>query len=197
MIVIGAGAAGLMCAAIAGQRGRRVLLLDHAAEPGRKILISGGGRCNFTNTGTAPERFFSANPHFARSALARYTAADFCALVARHGIASHEKTLGPAVLRRLGPRHRADAAGGVRAPPGVDMRLGHRVTGLARADRFTVDTDHGPFTAARWCWRPAGSRSPSWAPPASPTTPPGASACRSPRCGPRWCRCWPTTTTSR
>ena len=94
VIVIGAGAAGLMCAAVAGQRGRRVLLLDHAAEPGRKILISGGGRCNFTNTGTAPDRFFSANAHFARSALARYTAADFCGLVAKHGIASHEKTLG-------------------------------------------------------------------------------------------------------
>ena len=93
-IILGAGAAGLMCAGIAGQRGRRVLLVDHADRPGRKILISGGGRCNFTNLGTAPDRFLSANPHFARSALARYTPADFLALVERYGIAWHEKTLG-------------------------------------------------------------------------------------------------------
>lgn len=93
-IVLGAGAAGLMCAATAGQRGRRVLLLDHADAIGKKILISGGGRCNFTNVHTAPDRFISANPHFAKSALARYTPADFIALVERHGIAYHEKTLG-------------------------------------------------------------------------------------------------------
>ncbi len=147
VIVIGAGAAGLMCAAIAGQRGRRVLLLDHASEAGRKILISGGGRCNFTNTGTVPDRFFSANPHFARSALARYTAEDFCALVARHGIASHEKTLGQwfcdgsarSIVAML--LTECEAAG-------VDLRLGHQVTGLSRSDRFTVETDHGAFTAA-------------------------------------------------
>ncbi len=93
-IILGAGAAGLMCAAIAGQRGRRVLLVDHADEAGRKIVISGGGRCNFTNIHTAPDRYLSANPHFAKSALGRYTAADFVALVERHGIAWHEKTLG-------------------------------------------------------------------------------------------------------
>lgn len=93
-IVLGGGAAGLMCAAVAGQRGRRVLLIDHAEEVGKKILISGGGRCNFTNLGTAPERYLSQNPHFAKSALSRYTAADFLALVERHGIAWHEKTLG-------------------------------------------------------------------------------------------------------
>ena len=88
-IVLGAGAAGLMCAATAGQRGRRVLLLDHAGEPGKKILISGGGRCNFTNLGTAPDRFVSSNPHFAKSALSRYTPHDFLDLVERHGIAWH------------------------------------------------------------------------------------------------------------
>jgi predicted Rossmann fold flavoprotein len=93
-IVLGAGAAGLMCAAVAGQRGRRVLLVDHADEAGKKIVISGGGRCNFTNLHTAPERYLSANPHFAKSALGRYTAADFVALVERHGITWHEKTLG-------------------------------------------------------------------------------------------------------
>lgn len=93
-IVLGAGAAGLFCAATAGQRGRRVLLLDHNAEAGRKILISGGGRCNFTNLHTAPDRYLSANPHFAKSALSRYTAQDFLELVESHGIAWHEKTLG-------------------------------------------------------------------------------------------------------
>ena len=93
-IILGAGAAGLMCAAIAGQRGRRVLLVDHADQPGKKILISGGGRCNFTNIDTAPDRYLSANPHFAKSALGRYSAQDFLALVERHNIAWHEKTLG-------------------------------------------------------------------------------------------------------
>ncbi|MEP7008162.1 MAG: NAD(P)/FAD-dependent oxidoreductase, partial [Sphingomonas bacterium] len=93
-IILGAGAAGLMCALTAGQGGRRVLLLDHADEPGKKILISGGGRCNFTNIHTAPDRYLSANPHFAKSALGRYTATDFIALVESHGIAWHEKTLG-------------------------------------------------------------------------------------------------------
>ncbi len=93
-IILGAGAAGLMCAATAGQRGRRVLLVDHADAIGKKILISGGGRCNFTNLHTAPDRYLSANRHFAKSALGRYTAQDFLALVEAHGIAWHEKTLG-------------------------------------------------------------------------------------------------------
>ena len=93
-IVLGAGAAGLMAAAVAGQRGKRVLLIDHADKPGKKILISGGGRCNFTNLGTAPDRYLSANRHFAKSALARYTARDFLDLVEAYGIAWHEKTLG-------------------------------------------------------------------------------------------------------
>jgi predicted Rossmann fold flavoprotein len=93
-IIIGAGAAGMFCAALAGQRGRRVLLIDHSPEPGRKILISGGGRCNFTNLGASADNFLSTNPHFAKSALSRYTPAQFLALVERHGIAWHEKTLG-------------------------------------------------------------------------------------------------------
>jgi hypothetical protein len=93
-IILGAGGAGLMCAGVAAQRGRRVLLVDHADQPGKKILISGGGRCNFTNIHTAPDRYLSANPHFAKSALSRYTARDFIDLVDRHGITWHEKTLG-------------------------------------------------------------------------------------------------------
>ncbi|MFN3473142.1 MAG: NAD(P)/FAD-dependent oxidoreductase [Blastomonas sp.] len=92
-IILGAGAAGLFCAAIAGQRGRKVLLVDHADAPGKKILISGGGRCNFTNVNTQPDRYISANPHFAKSALGRYSPQDFIALVDAYGIAWHEKTL--------------------------------------------------------------------------------------------------------
>src|SRR5690606_38352823 len=91
VLVIGAGAAGLMCAITAGRRDRRVLVVEHANKPGKKILMSGGGRCNFTNTGTAPENFLSANPHYCKSALARYTPADFIAMVERHGIGYHEK----------------------------------------------------------------------------------------------------------
>ncbi|ESZ43507.1 MULTISPECIES: NAD(P)/FAD-dependent oxidoreductase [unclassified Mesorhizobium] len=94
VVVIGAGAAGMMCAIEAGKRGRSVLVLDHAAKPGEKIRISGGGRCNFTNIHTSPKNFISGNPHFCISALSRYTQGDFIALVERHGIACHEKTLG-------------------------------------------------------------------------------------------------------
>ncbi len=94
VVIIGGGAAGLMCALTAGQRGRRVLLIEHANRIGKKILMSGGGRCNFTNTGCTPGQFLSANPHFCKSALARFTPADFIAMVDRHRIAWHEKELG-------------------------------------------------------------------------------------------------------
>lgn len=94
VLIIGGGAAGLMCAITAAQRGRRVQVIDHANRVGKKILMSGGGRCNFTNTGTTPANFLSANPHFCKSALARYTPANFIALIERHGIAYHEKELG-------------------------------------------------------------------------------------------------------
>src|SRR5262252_9983935 len=94
VVVIGAGAAGMMCASQAGQRGRRVLLIEHYPVLGEKIRISGGGRCNFTNTGASAENYLSRNPDFCRSALARYTPADFVALVEHHGIAYHEKKLG-------------------------------------------------------------------------------------------------------
>ena len=94
VLIIGAGAAGLMCAIAAGQRGRRVLVVDHANKVGKKILMSGGGRCNFTNLGVTPANYLSANPHFAKSALARYTPWDFIALVEKHRIAWHEKELG-------------------------------------------------------------------------------------------------------
>src|SRR4030067_3290142 len=94
VIIIGSGAAGLMCALQAGQRGRSVVLLDHAKKLGEKIRISGGGRCNFTNLNTRPDNFISANPDFCRSALARYTPQDFIALLKKHNIGYHEQTLG-------------------------------------------------------------------------------------------------------
>ncbi len=100
VLVIGAGAAGLMCAIEAGKRGRRVIVLEHNREIGRKILISGGGRCNFSNLHTRPENFLSANPHFAKSALARYRPEDFVGLVRKHGIPYHEKTLGQLFCNR-------------------------------------------------------------------------------------------------
>ncbi len=145
-VVLGAGAAGMMCAMTAGRRGRRVLLLDHADEPGRKILISGGGRCNFTNLDVRPERFFSGNPHFCRSALARYTQTDFIALVDRHGIAWHEKTLGQLFCdgsARQIVAMLADAC----ADAGVALRLGQRVRSVTRTDRFVVELDAGEVTA--------------------------------------------------
>ena len=93
-LILGGGAAGLFCAARAGERGRKVLVLDHAKRPAEKVRISGGGRCNFTNIDTAPANFISQNPHFAKSALARYSPWDFCDRVAKAGLTWHEKTLG-------------------------------------------------------------------------------------------------------
>lgn len=137
-IILGAGAAGMMAAAVAGRNGNRVLLADHADEPGKKILISGGGRCNFTNVHTAPDRFLSNNPHFARSALARYTPADFIALVDGYRIAWHEKTLGQLFCdgsaRQIVTMLRNECAGG-----GVDWSLGRPVDEVDHADgRFSV-----------------------------------------------------------
>ena len=139
VIILGAGAAGLMCAMTAGARGRRVLLLDHAEAVGKKILISGGGRCNFTNTGVVAERFVSGNAHFARSALARYTQHDFIALVRKHRIACHEKTLGQLFCdgsaREIVAMLLAECAA-----VGVDIRAGCRVAEVSRADSFQVET---------------------------------------------------------
>ncbi len=147
VVVLGGGAAGLMCAMRAGQRGRRVLLLDHAEKVGKKILISGGGRCNFTNRDPRPESFLSANPHFCKSALARYTQHDFIALVNRHRIAWHEKTLGQLFCdgsARQIVKMLLDECAAV----GVDVRVAHRITRVEKSDRFTVATDHGDFFAS-------------------------------------------------
>jgi predicted Rossmann fold flavoprotein len=146
VIVLGAGAAGLMCALTAGQRGRKVLLLDHADRVGAKILISGGGRCNFTNLDSAPDRFLSGNPDFCKSALRRYTQADFISLIERHRIPYHEKTLGQLFCdgsaRAVVAMLLAECAQG-----GVDVRVGHTVTDISRLDGFRLETSHGGFTA--------------------------------------------------
>ncbi|QLC26810.1 NAD(P)/FAD-dependent oxidoreductase [Parasphingopyxis algicola] len=143
-IILGAGAAGLFCAALAGQRGRRVLLIERANAPGKKILISGGGRCNFTNIHTAPDRYLSANPHFAKSALSRYGAEDFIALVERHGIAWHEKTLGQ-LFCDGSARQIVDMLLDEGAKGGVELALGREIADVAHADgRFRVT--HGDRT---------------------------------------------------
>ncbi len=142
VVVVGAGAAGLMCAAAAGARGRRVLLLDHAQQAGAKILISGGGRCNFTNEHAAPDRFLSANPRFCVSALRRYTAQDFVALVEKHGIAYHEKTLGQ-LFCDGSARQIVDMLLAECAAAGVVLRLGTRITEVSRPGAFQVTTESG------------------------------------------------------
>ena len=146
VIIIGAGAAGLMCAIAAGARRKRVLLLDHNSQAGAKILISGGGRCNFTNSGTTPENFLSENPHFCRSALSRYTPADFLALMAKHTIAWHEKTLGQLFCdgsaRQVVAMLLAECAAA-----GVCVKLATKVTDIRKSDHFTVEKMEETYTA--------------------------------------------------
>ena len=147
VIILGAGAAGLFCAATAAQRGQRVVVMERAPEPGRKILISGGGRCNFTNLHTAPERFLSANPHFAKSALSRYTPRDFLALVERHGIAWHEKSLGQLFCdgsaRQIVAMLLAECA-----QASVEVRCDQQIGDVSHADElFRVTTQAGVLHA--------------------------------------------------
>ena len=146
-IVLGGGAAGLFCAALAGQRGRRVLVLERAAEVGKKILISGGGRCNFTNMGAGPANYLSANPHFAKSALARYTPRDFLALVEAYGIAWHEKTLGQ-LFCDGSARQVIDMLLDECARGDVAIRCGEDVASVAReGSGFRAMTQDDSFTA--------------------------------------------------
>ncbi len=148
VLVIGAGAAGLMTALTAGQRGRRVQVIDHANKVGKKILMSGGGRCNFTNTGTTPANFLSANPHFCKSALARFSPGDFIEMVERHGVAYHEKELGQLfcdVSSKLIVKLLLDEC----QAAGVQVRTHCAVGKVERgADGFRVDTAQGRFHAA-------------------------------------------------
>jgi predicted Rossmann fold flavoprotein len=148
VIILGAGAAGLMCAIEAGKRGRRVLVLERADRIGKKILISGGGRCNFTNLYTGPENFISANPHFAKSALARYTPADFIRLVEKHRIPYHEKKLGQLFCDRAASeitsmleRECCDA--------GVEIRRNTKINEVQKNALFSVQAEDASFTAPR------------------------------------------------
>ncbi len=146
VIILGAGAAGLMCALRAGQRGRKVLLLDHAAEAGSKILISGGGRCNFTNRHIAADRYISDNPHFCLSALKTYTQHDFVAMVEKHHIAYHEKTLGQ-LFCDTPARAIVDMLLAEGQAAHVDLRLGQRVENVSKSDVFRVQTHQTTFEA--------------------------------------------------
>ncbi|MEJ1095149.1 MULTISPECIES: NAD(P)/FAD-dependent oxidoreductase [unclassified Pseudoxanthomonas] len=147
VLIIGGGAAGLMCALTAGQRGLRVLVIDHANRVGKKILMSGGGRCNFTNTGTTPANFLSANPHFCKSALARYTPMDFIGMVERHGVAYHEKELGQLfcdVSSKLIVKMLLDECASAR----VSIETGCSVERVQQTDDgFRLHTSHGTFAA--------------------------------------------------
>lgn len=147
VIIIGGGAAGLFCAIEARKRGRKVLVIEHQERVGKKIAISGGGRCNFTNIWTTPENFVSANPHFCKSALARYTPADFIALVEKHNIPYYEKKLGQLFCRDSSQqiidlllRECADAS--------VEIRCGCQVLGVRAAHGFTVETNQGTFVTS-------------------------------------------------
>lgn len=147
VIIIGAGAAGMMCAIEAGKRGRRVLIIDHAKAPGEKIRISGGGRCNFTNINAGPKNFLSQNPHFCKSALARYTPRDFLGMVESHGIAWHEKTLGQLFCDHSAKDIIAMLLKEMRAA-GAELRLATGVISVERSQSgFRIMTSDGPLEA--------------------------------------------------
>jgi predicted Rossmann fold flavoprotein len=188
-LVVGAGAAGLMAAITAGKRGLRVLVVDHANKVGKKILMSGGGRCNFTNTGTTPANYLSANPHFCKSALARYTPWQFIDLVERHRIAYHEKELGQLFCdesSKLIVRMLLDEC----TAGGVEVRTQCTIERVEHLDDggFRLRTSQGSF-AAPAVSSPAGAcRSRAWARAVSATRWRSSSATRCCRPAPAWCR---------
>ena len=145
-VIIGGGAAGLFCAAEAGKRGRRVAVLEHNAEVGRKIIISGGGRCNFTNINTQPENFISQNPHFAKSALAGYTSNDFVELVKRHKIPFYEKTLGQ-LFCRDSSRAIVDMLLNECRRSRVEVVTSCKVATVAHPGSFEIETNCGSFSS--------------------------------------------------
>src|SRR5271163_2707016 len=145
-LILGGGAAGLMCAIEAGKRGRRVAVLEHAGQLGKKILISGGGRCNFTNIHCQPENFISANPHFPKSALARYTASDFIALVEKHRIPYHEKTLGQLFCDRSASDITDMLESECRVAQ-VAIFLDSKISEVQRTTEFVVRTEQAEFHA--------------------------------------------------
>lgn len=147
VLIVGAGAAGMMCAIEAGKRGRKTVIIDHAEAPGEKIRISGGGRCNFTNLHTSPKNFLSQNPHFCKSALARYSQHDFIKLIERHNIAYHEKTLGQ-LFCDGSSRQIVDMLLAEMEKAGAELLLETTVSSIKRTDTFKVDTSAGKISAA-------------------------------------------------
>jgi len=197
VVIIGAGAAGMMCAAEAGRRGRRVLVLESAKAPGEKIRISGGGRCNFTNLHASPAQFLSANPHFCISALSRYTQQDFIALVGRHRIGWHEKTLGQLFCDGSAGQI-IDMLLAEMQEAGAQLRLNAKVQYVEKTpDGFTVQLSSGEVLA---CGAPVATTSaspfPRWVQPTLAIAWQTNSACGSRRPAPRWClwystaNCW-------
>src|SRR5580765_8061691 len=144
VIVLGGGAAGLMCAIEAGKRGRSVLVLEHSERLGKKILISGGGRCNFTNVNAGPDNFLSANPDFCKSALARYAPAEFIALVEKHGVRYHEKKLGQ-LFCDLSSRQMVELLQKECAAARVEIRLNCTVGDVQKNLSFRLATNQGTF----------------------------------------------------
>lgn len=160
VIIVGAGAAGLMCAAQAGKRGRSVLILERSDQIAKKIRVSGGGRCNFTNIRTGSGNFISRNPHFAKSALARYTPQDFCALLNRHKIAFHEKKLGQLFCDKSSQ----EIIGLLKLECDrchVEIVLGAKVLGVAKRDLFCLATSEGEFRSQSLVFATGGLSTPS------------------------------------
>jgi predicted Rossmann fold flavoprotein len=145
VIIIGAGGAGMMCAREAGKRGRKVAILDHAAKVGAKILISGGGRCNFTNTGAGPENYVSQNPHFCKSALSRFTPSDFIALVKEHRVPFHEKKLGQLFCDRSA-KDIVEMLVSECEKAGARFFLKCTCERIRKTDHFEIQTSRGPFS---------------------------------------------------
>ncbi|MDE2143779.1 MAG: aminoacetone oxidase family FAD-binding enzyme, partial [Elusimicrobia bacterium] len=147
VVILGAGGAGLMCAVAAGRRGRRVAVLDHAAKPGGKIIISGGGRCNFTNRDVSAQNFVSANEHFAKSALSRFTPRDFIDLVERHGIAYHERKHGQ-LFCDASAQQIIDLLMSDSREAGAEFFLQHEIVSVEKTETgYSVQTDRGDFGA--------------------------------------------------
>ena len=159
VVIIGGGAAGLMCALTAGARGKRVAVLDHNTQVGAKILISGGGRCNFTNIDTGPKNFLSENPHFSKSALSRYTPQDFLALIAKHNIAWHKKTLGQLFCdgsaKQIVAMLLAECAAA-----NVLIAVNAKISDITKSDQFNVATETQTYTSPALVLASGGSSIP-------------------------------------
>lgn len=188
LAVIGAGAAGMMCAAVAGQRGKSVVVIDHASKLAEKIRISGGGRCNFTNIGATPQNFLSQNPHFCKSALSRYTPQDFLALVKRYQISFHEKHKGQLFCNdsseEIIAMLKAECDSG-----NVEWRMPCGVASVGKdGELFRLETDAGEILARHVVIATGGLSIPKSAPPTLPIASPNSSTSSWSRRVPAWCR---------